>query len=720
MKPVLYTLFLLLTPATLKAQSAISGLITDGKGRPVPAVNVYLDNTLDGGTTDSVGHFKFTTTEKGTQTLIASGVGYEPAGQPVDVTNGATDLMIRIKASAQLLDGVTITAGAFEAGTEKGKTILSPLDIVTTAGTQADVVRAIQTLPGTQQQGTQTGLFVRGGDASEAAIVIDGLIVQDAFFTGAPGIATRSRFSPFQFKGVSFSSGGYSARYGQALSSVLELNTLDFPDKSTLNLGLNMAGIYASGAKLWKTSAVEATASYNNLSPFYRLAATNVDFYDVPQGGSGSARYTWKPNKNGLLKVLASGTRFSSGVRVPDPDSPGTAFNYGIANTNVYTNVSYRQTIGAKWNIYTAASYSDNQDDIQAGGIPARQHNDRAQLRLEARRYLAAKLNVTAGGELQHFSYFKTFATSLAEYHLDFTETQVAGYAEVEWSPARWIAVRPGVRVENSALLHQNAVAPRLSLAVRAGRYGQVSLSGGSFYQLPDISYLQYGYRPEMQQAIHYIAAYQWTKGDRTLRVEGYYKDYRDLVREHAPVYDPNPYRNFFAATDNGGYGYARGAELFWRDKKLIKNLDYWISYSYIDTRRLFRNYIAEATPEFIADHNVSLVAKYYISAWTTQVNMTYSFATGRPYYNPANPAFLGDRTPDYHNLAFTINYLTSIKKWFTVLYAGVDNITNQHNVFGYRYSTDGTQRYPQYPALFRSFFIGANFSLTEFNKDEL
>jgi hypothetical protein len=710
----------LLFPALLQAQHNISGTVTDTKGKPVTGASIYLDNTLDGGTTDSSGRFRFTTTEKGAQTLVASAVGYENGGIPIDIAGDLSGLTVRIKAAAQTLDGVTVTAGAYEAGTDKTKTVLSTLDIITTAGTQADVVRAIQTLPGTQQQGTQTGLFVRGGDASEAAIIIDGMIAQDAFFSGAPGVATRSRFSPFQFKGVSFSSGGYSARYGQALSSVLELNTLDFPDKSTLNVGLNMAGIYASGSKLWKNSAGDATAYYNNLSPFYGMASTNLDYYDVPKGGGGSARYAWKPNKNGLFKIMASGTHFKSGVRVPNPDSPGAAFNYGIANTNFYSNVSYKQMFKEKWSLFTAASFSDNKDDIQAGDVPIVQHSSRAQLRLEAKRYLAAKLNVTVGGELQHFSYNRKISVDDTTYHLDFTEIQSAGYAEAEWSPARWIALRPGIRAEHSDLLNENTVAPRLALALRAGRYGQVTLSSGSFYQLPDIPYLQYGYRPGMQQAIHYIASYQWIKGDRTLRVEGYYKDYRDLVREQVSAYDPNTNRSEFSAPDNSGYGYAKGAELFWRDKKLIKNLDYWLSYSYIDTRRLFRNYTAEATPEFISDHNFSLIAKYYIPEWTTQINMTYSYATGRPYYNPDNPEFLGDRTPDYHNLSFTVNYLTNVKKWFTVIYGGVDNATNRQNVFGYRYSADGSKRYAQYPALFRSYFVGVNFSLSEFNREEL
>ena len=40
-----------------------------------------------------------------------------------------------------------------------------------------------------------------------------------------------------------------------------------------------------------------------------------------------------------------------------------------------------------------------------------------------------------------------------------------------------------------------------------------------------------------------------------------------------------------FKAIDNSGFGDAKGIEFFWRDKKTIKNLDYWISYCYINTK---------------------------------------------------------------------------------------------------------------------------------------
>jgi hypothetical protein len=94
--------------------------------------------------------------------------------------------------------------------------------------------------------------------------------------------------------------------------------------------------------------------------------------------------------------------------------------------------------------------------------------------------------------------------------------------------------------------------------------------------------------------------------------------------------------------------------------------------------------------------------------------------ASGRTYYNPNNPVFLADRAPDYNNLSLSLSFLTTIKKMFTVIYVSVDNITNRHNILGYRYSYDGSERYPVIPSTYRTIFFGINLSLTKFNKDEL
>jgi hypothetical protein len=714
---IIYTFTALLLAGTSLAQSRISGKVISDKGKPIIGASVYLDNTLDGGTTDSSGSFSFSTEEKGNQTIIASDVSHENGILPITISEDMSDLSVKLKSKSQRLEEVTVTAGSFEAS-GNGKTVLQPLDIVTTAGAQADIVRAIQMLPGTQQQGNQTGLFVRGGDASESAVIVDGLTAQNAFLSTPPGVAARSRFGAFSFKGIAFSSGGYSARYGQALSSVLELNSNDMPDKSTINTGVNMAGVYFSGSKVLKTTSVEGSATYINLSPFYKIAEANVDYYKVPSGLTGSTKFNWMPNKDGIVKVMGSYSRFLSGTLVPDPDTAGKTLDFGIDNLTAYGMASYRQkTKDKKWETYVAGGYSYNQDDITWNTMQSVNKDSRQQLRLEAKRFATSRLSILAGGELQHFSYNRTFGI----YKADFTETQYAGYAEAEWNVRHWLTVKPGLRYEHSVLLNEDALSPRLAMAVKAGLYGQFSVASGVFYQTPDQQYLLYGYRPGLQQSIHYIANYQYMHNLRTLRIEGYYKSYDQLIRERIGYYDANSFRLPTGKIDNSGYGYAQGAELFWRDKKTVKNADYWISYSYIDTRRLFKNYLAETQPDFIATHNLNIITKYFIEKINTQVNVTYNFASGRPYYNPTRPIseFLVDRTPQYHNLSLTVNYLRSFKKWFSVVYAGVDNITNHKNIFGYRYSPAGT-RYAMRPALYRSVFVGVHFSLTAFDKDEL
>lgn len=704
-----------LTGIGAHAQSIISGKVSTMAGKPIPGASVYLLNTIDGGTTDSSGVFSFETEETGQQTIVVEEMNYEKTGMPITVEGNVADIELKMKTGVVRMKGVTVTAGSFEASGSEA-TVLKPLDIVTTAGAQADVVKAIQTLPGTQQQGTQTGLFVRGGDASESAVIIDGMVAQNAFLSAAPGVAARSRFGPFQFKGVSFSSGGYSARYGQALSSVLELNSNDQPDKSTINTGLNMAGVYFSGSKLFEKLSIEGAANYTNLTPFYGIANTNFDFYDVPKGGGGSFKYTYKPNDKGIFKALVNYQQFQSGTRVPDPTDATKNLDFGVKNQNVYSVVSYRQTWKAKWGIYAAGMYSYNQDDIKFNVVDGVNKDDRAQMRLEGKYYNGTKISFLLGTEVQHFTYDRTFAG----FNNNFNETQVAGYAETEWSPLYWLALKPGVRYEYSALLDNGTIAPRFAAAIRAGEHGQFSLASGIFYQLADPQYYISGYKPGFQQSIHYIANYQYMHNDRTLRLEAYYKDYAQLVREQLTFggYDPNNFRMPVGVVDNSGYGYAQGLELFWRDRKTVKNGDYWISYSYIDTRRLYKNYIAEAQPDFIATHNLSLVTKYYIPKISTQVNATYSYASGRPYYDPANTEFLGDRTPDFHNLSITVNYLRSFGKWFSVIYAGVDNVTNNKNIFGYRFSNG--VRTPVVPAIYRSVFVGVNFSLSAFDLDEL
>src|SRR5215210_4909238 len=141
------------------------------------------------------------------------------------------------------MKAVVITAGSFEASDRKrAAAILTSLDVVTTASANGDITGALRTLPGAQQVGENEGLFVRGGTAAETKTFIDGTLVNNFFYSSVPDVAQRGRFSPFIFKGTVFSAGGYSALYGQALSSALILESIDLPDKSSGNVAVSPIG----------------------------------------------------------------------------------------------------------------------------------------------------------------------------------------------------------------------------------------------------------------------------------------------------------------------------------------------------------------------------------------------------------------------------------------------------------------------------------------------
>jgi hypothetical protein len=163
----------------------------------------------------------------------------------------------------------------------------------------------------------------------------------------------------------------------------------------------------------------------------------------------------------------------------------------------------------------------------------------------------------------------------------------------------------------------------------------------------------------------------------------------------------------------NDGRGYAQGLELFYRDKKTFKSVDYWVSYSWLDTKRRFQWYPIEAQPTFAANHVASLVAKRFFPKLRTSIGFTYNYATGRPFFNPnlEASAFLSERTPSYNNLSVNASYLTTIRKSFAVFVLSVSNVLDQQQVFGYRYSPDGSMRTAITPAAQRFFFLGAFFS---------
>jgi hypothetical protein len=282
-------------------------------------------------------------------------------------------------------------------------------------------------------------------------------------------------------------------------------------------------------------------------------------------------------------------------------------------------------------------------------------------------------------------------------------------FAESDIYLTNALAAKVGVRYEHSTVINKSDIAPRLSLAYRTGPEAQVSLAYGIFYQKPENNQLFSTTNVGFTKATHYIINYQKMSKDRIFRVEAYYKKYEDLIKTV-------PLSYFYSTYNNSGSGYAKGIELFWRDKKSIKDFDYWISYSYLDTKRNYLNYTDQLTPNFAATHTASIVMKRFFTKIKSGVNVTYSYATGRPYYNfmlnglKYNLAEQG-KTKDYNSLNFSAEYVPTVgntkSKTFVVLFASVSNVLGYNSVYGYNFSYSGLYKQPIVPPAKRFYFIG-------------
>lgn len=697
---------LILFPITALSQTTISGRITDVKNQPVAGANVTIKDSYDGASADANGSYKFSTSDEGDVIIVASMVGFISAEKRLHLSGGEVVVNFNLKEASNELNTVTITAGAFEASDEKKMVILSPLDIVTTASAVGDIYGALQTLPGAQPTQEQEGLFVRGGDASEAKTLIDGMLVANPYFSSVPDVPQRGRFSPFLFKGTNFSTGGYSAQYGQAMSSVLVLESEDLPPRSMGNIALMTVGGGGGYTKRWENTSLGANATYINLAPYFAVMKQNRDWDAPPQSFSGSLVFRQKTSETGMLKAFMNYQYSDLSLNYPNIDdvTNNSKMHFGLNNYNIFSMLSYKEVLDKKWTLNLAGSYSKDLSRVRPSPQSLVFSNQLWQARGSVAHSLGELSVIRAGAEVQ----YNPFSNLYNNYRIDSTELYSAVFLEGDAYITRKLVARAGLRVENSYLLRASNIAPRLSVAYKLGKYDQLNFAYGDFYQTPDRNYLIQTNLDHFEKATHYILNYQYVDEKRTFRIEGYYKLYHNLVRTKNPV--SNPYQPVFAE-DSKGKGYARGVDVFWRDKKTLKYTDYWISYSYIDAKRMYLYYYPEELqPTFTSNHIVNVVWKRWFPKLRSSFGFTYAYASGRPYFNPNKvdeSNILSDRTHDYHNLSITANYLTTIYKYFTVVSLTVGNVAGFDNVYTYNYSSDGLRRNAIGPTSKRTIFLG-------------
>ncbi len=675
MKSILSILFILVSEVCF-GQTKLSGRVTDENEDGIPGANVSIKDSYDGASTNADGKFEFTTTETGTRIIVITFVGYKNFETEIILNGSEVKIETSLKETINELQAVTISAGSFAASDESRRTIFRAIDIATTAGATADIAGALNTLPGTQKVGESGRLFVRGGEGNETRTFIDGLVVMDAYSPSGPSTPSRGRFLPFMFKGTSFSTGGYSAEYGQALSSALVLDSRDKSEATRTDIGLLSVGGDVAHTQAWNKGSIAGKIQYTNIQPYFGLINQEVDWKDAPVSLEGSTAFRQQVGKDGMVKFFGNFNTTNFSLYNHDINDYSLTQLYDLTNNYYYLNGFYKQSLNEKWSVRGGLSYTFNQNDSFIDDDQIVETDQGIHMKMVVEGSLSDHLEVRTGAEVLQRDYTQSFnPENAAPFENGFTEVITSGFAEADVFASNAFVTRGGARLEYNSLLNNVSVDPRISMAYKTGDVGQVSLAYGKFRQSPKNEWLRVNNSLESEKADHYILNYQRVTNNRTFRIETYYKKYNDLVK----------FRNGDEADlTNNGTGFAKGIELFWRDNRSIKNIDYWISYSYLDTERDYLGTPYSVMPSFASAHNFSVVYKHFISKLKSQIGMTYSYTSGRPYNDPNMDTFNGGKTKAYQDLSLNVSYLPTSQ---VIVYVSCTNVLGRDNIFNYEFS---------------------------------
>ncbi len=231
---------------------SIRGYVRDASnGETLPNANVIVDSTTVGTTTDKGGYFVISRLSPGPYSITFSYIGYESRSIKVEIQPGKT---------ASYNVELTPVALEFDEIETVGKRV-SPTDItpvgsfgtrvtelarIPTVG-QPDLLRGVQLLPGVQASSDNSaGLYVRGGTPGQNLILLDDVVV----YNPSHLFGFFSTFNPDALKNVLLLKGAFPARYGDRLSSVLDITNLDGNRKSfstRTSVDLISAGLTAEG-----------------------------------------------------------------------------------------------------------------------------------------------------------------------------------------------------------------------------------------------------------------------------------------------------------------------------------------------------------------------------------------------------------------------------------------------------------------------------------------
>ncbi|RZK56540.1 MAG: TonB-dependent receptor, partial [Hymenobacter sp.] len=255
--PLLLVLSLLPVAAPVLAQDApapaatdlttLTGTVRDAQGRPLELVVVALEGQPGGATTNAQGIFtlRLLRPMSGPVVLVARRLGYQPMRLPLTLpADAGQPLRLALQPDTKALSGVTVRARSAGADTREQASLiqLDPRTAKVIPSPFGDFSAILKTLPGVVSNNELSSTYnVRGGNYDENLLYVNGFEVYRPFLVTQAQQEGLSFINPDLVQKVDFSTGGWQPKYGDKLSSVLDIQYKE-PEKFAASATASLVG----------------------------------------------------------------------------------------------------------------------------------------------------------------------------------------------------------------------------------------------------------------------------------------------------------------------------------------------------------------------------------------------------------------------------------------------------------------------------------------------
>lgn len=687
----------------------ISGTVKGDKDSVLRGANLVIEGTIDGATTDDKGYYEFETEKTGPQNMIVTMAEYAIKNIPLNITSGV-DIQLNINLSKKeiMTEEIIITASSFTSGTNNAVT-LTPLEIVRIPGADADLYRAITTFPGSNQVNEGSRLTVRGGDPDEVLTILDLASLYNPFiFDETFNVSSYSTVNPWGLRGINFTSGGFSAKYGNVLSAVLDLKSYEMPQGTGMFAWLGLANASLSGFYISKNGRFGTTFDIGKLflEPYFAINGKNSEFAPIPQSNNGGGTLSYKIGTAGNLKFYVNYSDDKVGIFSPSPSFEGY---FNTRSKSAFTNLKLMVAPSSSTLLNAGASFSLYDRNSSYGVLDSREKDFYSKGRVDFTKQLSSKVDINSGVEYEFNGYdingivpeyAYNLRTDAASFKIDTSSNsgRVGAYVESQIRVTDNFFVIPGVRTDYHTLSEKQSFDPRLSFGYQFSKYSAVRGALGMYHQYPQVENY---FRAEdnnlkAEDAKHYILGYEFNKeGNYIFRVEGYYKNYSNLV-----LLDTN---DFFYKSQ--GEGNVKGVDVFLKTK-IDNKFTGWISYAFSDSKRKQFDAQTLVPSNYDITHSLSVVGSYNLTD-DIVVGTSLKVSTGKPFtpvigsefvqsqnaYKPIYGEINSARFPTYTRLDMNAQHIFALFGKFAVAVISVNNVLNQKNIYDYTYNFDYSKR---------------------------